>query len=800
MHALDRRAGNTSSRVRSPTVRDGRLRVRAYLMAQAPLGEALTEALTAQLLEGAGDTTPERCVAHAQAAVAAWCQRALSAEAHARDPEGVSLRRALHQHPGALLSDDPLALEALQHTHAELCGKAELPSQQLGGARPWWSLGPLLLAGIGACGGWAMTTVTGTGTMALAFAALFGVLLTLHGVGALLTVLGLVTARPSPEADGPLPLTAVVMPIYEEDPERVFAALAAMRGALLAEGHGDAFEIFVASDTRDPRKAADEMRAWRRLAIEAGDRLPVFYRRRPANVGKKAGNLAELFVRHEHRYRYAIVLDADSLMGASTMVRMVRRMEAQPKLGLLQASIALRGGETLFARMLQMAHALGGPLLTRGLATWCGPDGNYFGHNAILRVSAFVRCCGLPLLSGAPPLGGPILSHDFVEAALLRRGGFEVRLAPDLTDSYEEPPPTLREYLVRDRRWCQGNLQHLRVVLADGLPARSRTHLLLGAMAYLASPLWLLFTLLAGFVLGDLVLAAGDGRRWLLGLAAGAFALLLMPRVVGLLPAIARARAHGGVLRLLTGFLLELVLSVLLAPILMVARTLFVLEIVTGRAVGWAPQRRRSAGALAALDGRTLLISVAGLFGLALSTRLPHPWLVWPLAAPCAAAIPLALLLGADPVGRWARRLGLFRVPEEQEPSAIARALESWRGYYHADAACRFRDLVLDPDLCARLRAGLPEEEAGNDPEIAALVTKAIERGPAGLSDDERQRISSSRAALGRLHEQAWRHWNVEDWELPQGIRWEPPAAPGQRPSSATHNSMSTPPVVRWGP
>jgi len=685
----------------------------------------------------------------------------------ARDADGTILRRALERQPDALLDDDPEVLGALRRLHRELSGRAELPSQRLAGAGPWWLVAPAVVTAMGVGGSWWMLQVLGTSVAAVVWSVLFGVLLSLHGVAAVLALIGLVTRpRPLAEATGPLPKTALVMPVYEEDPERVFAALAAMRDGLLATGHGESFEIFVASDTRDPRKAADEKRAWRRLASHAGDKLPVFYRRRAANVGKKAGNLAELFVRHEERYTYAVILDADSLMGAETLVTMVRRMEARPTLGLLQSSISLRGGETLFARMLQMAHALGGPLLTRGLAVWCGPDGNYFGHNAIVRVDAFVRCCGLPLLSGAPPLGGPILSHDFVEAALLRRGGYEVRLAPDLVDSYEEPPPTLREYLVRDRRWCQGNLQHLRVLFADGLPARSRTHLLLGAMAYLASPLWLLFTVVGAFALGGLA----QQPAALLGLAAFAFGLLLFPRVLGLLYALAHARSHGGVIRLVAGFVGELLLSVLVAPIMMVARTLFVVEIVTGKAVGWSPQRRASAGALASLDRRTVTTSLLGLVGLGLSALLPHPWLVWPLVGPCALAVPLALLFGSEWVGAAARRVGLFRVPEEQAPTEIARELERRRGYYHADAACRFRDLVLDPDLCARLQAQLLDDGELDE----ALVRQAIERGPAGLTEAQRQSLLTSREALGRLHGEAWQHWNVEDWELPHGVRAEP--------------------------
>lgn len=771
MRALDLRSGNTSSRVRPAQHADARQRLRAFLAAQAPLDPTTLTELCDRLHAEAATDAPDACVAHAQERLATWIRELVGADGS--DPEGIILRRALDRHPNALLSDDPEVRRQLCDAWEDLSNQAELPRQRLDGARPWWAIAPLAASAIGIGAGVLLLDATTVGVWTVGWAVLFGILVGLHAVAVLLALVGVARSmRPKrwPESTGPLPRTALVMPIYEEDPERVFAALAAMREALIATGEANAFEIFVASDTQDPRRAADEMRAWRRLAIEASDRVPIFYRRRASNRGKKAGNLAELFVRHESRYRYAVVLDADSLMGGETLVRLVRRMEANPRLGLLQAAIGLRGGETLFARMLQLAHALGGPLLTRGLAAWSGPDGNYFGHNAIVRVDAFVRCCGLPLLSGAPPLGGPILSHDFVEAALLRRGGYEVRLADDLIDSYEEPPPTLRDYLVRDRRWCQGNLQHLRVVLADGLPARSRLHLLLGAAAYLASPLWLAFLALGGAALAT---SGAQDTDALVGLAVGAFALLLLPRAIGLLWALGRPRSFGGVVRLLTGALAEMVLSVVIAPISMVARTLFVFEVVTGKAVGWNPQRRQSGGALAALDRRTLTITVLGLAAFALSTRLAHPWLLWPIVLPCALAAPLALVLGAPAVGRVARAVGLFTIPEERSPTPIARALADHRGYYHPDSACRFRDLVLDPNLCARLRARLPEST--ELPE--ELVVKAIARGPAGLSPVEHEVLLRSRAALERLHDEAWRHWNVEDWELPHGVRAEPLAS-----------------------
>ena len=190
-----------------------------------------------------------------------------------------------------------------------------------------------------------------------------------------------------------------------------------------------------------------------------------------------------------------LVLDADSLMEADCIIELARRMEADDTLGILQTSPQLIGGETPLARVQQFASRVYGPVLTRGLRAWFGNAGNYWGHNAIIRTAAFADCGGLPELPGKPPFGGLILSHDFVEAAFVRRGGWAVRMADDLPGSYEHAPPNLVELAARDRRWCQGNLQHARLLGTAGLHPLSRLHLFMGVMSYLASPLWLLFLL-----------------------------------------------------------------------------------------------------------------------------------------------------------------------------------------------------------------------------------------------------------------------------------------------------------------
>ena len=260
----------------------------------------------------------------------------------------------------------------------------------------------------------------------------------------------------------------------------------------VATGAAGQFDIFILSDTTDPDIFIAEEAAF--LALR--QRLPdarVYYRHRPKNDAKKAGNIAEWLQRFGGHYEQLIVLDADSLMTGDTLVRLVAAMERNPGVGLIQTFPVMVNATTPFARVQQFAGRLYGPLIAYGLAWWHGADSNYWGHNAVLRTRAFAESAGLPVLSGPRPIGGHILSHDFVEAALMRRAGWAVVMAPALPGSYEECPPSLTEYAARDRRWCQGNLQHAGVLSARGLHWVTRLHLATGIGSYVAAPLWLLF-------------------------------------------------------------------------------------------------------------------------------------------------------------------------------------------------------------------------------------------------------------------------------------------------------------------
>ena len=443
----------TTSRLRThepiidPGVRATR-RVAEYLHALGIADLARVDLLAEEIVSATNPGTEPRAedaIAAAQLRVEQFLHAVFGERATEIDP--LWLRTFLSSHPENFLADIEGARTAVASFGDPFAGRApvhnQFRDQQLRRMRaPRWALG-LMVPGIitaGATFGLVHAlSENGLSAAELVWASLFAFLFGLASIGLFTATVGFLSGFSSRRAPttvaSQLPRSVLVMPIYHENPEHVFAALIAMRESLSKTPGGDAFEIFVISDSRDPEKAAEEERAFRRAASVGNATIPMYYRRRAKNERQKAGNLAEFFERWGHRYTYAVILDADSLMRGETIVELVRRMEASPRLALLQSPLELHRGTTLFSRAQQLAGSVSGPMFTRGLALWADDQANYYGHNAAVRVGAFLECCALPVLAGQPPLGGHILSHDFVEAALLCRAGWEVRIAHDLSGS-----------------------------------------------------------------------------------------------------------------------------------------------------------------------------------------------------------------------------------------------------------------------------------------------------------------------------------------------------------------------------
>ncbi|MEO8225645.1 MAG: glucans biosynthesis glucosyltransferase MdoH, partial [Gammaproteobacteria bacterium] len=408
-------------------------------------------------------------------------------------------------------------------------------------------------------------------------------------------------------------------------------------------------------------------------------------------------NIADWLDMYASQYDHMVVLDADSVMSGETIVRLAGLMEANPLTGIIQTLAQATGRETLFARALQFASCLYGPLSAAGHSFWQLGEANYYGHNAIIRTSAFAAHCRLPLLAGSAPLGGEILSHDFVEAAFIRRGGWHVWLLPELSGSYEQVPSNLLDYAARDRRWVQGNLQHGRLIGSPGLHPISRLHLAMGIMGYVASPLWLLFLLLSGAVVigGELrgpVYFGGERSLFPLWPADRAFeihsllaltgVLLFGPKLLSLTVALAsraRARRLGGRPVLLASVFLELALSTLMAPVMMLIHTGFIARILAGRAVGWAAQPRaeRDVPWSVAASRHASHVAAAMVAAAVLAVGAPNylPW-VMPAIAGLLLAIPFTVMSSWRRGGLAARKLGLLLIPEEHDTPQELRTLQ----------------------------------------------------------------------------------------------------------------------------
>jgi len=496
------------------------------------------------------------------------------------------------------------------------------------------------------------------------------------------------TALKRPTIAGTLPLqgmprTAIAIPVHNEDPAQVAARIAAMMGSLRRTTLGVAsVEVHLLSDTRDKEIARREEAAWVELQAQCPE-IPLHYRRRERNEGRKAGNIGEFCRRCADRYDLIVVLDADSLMTGETILHLIGLMEANPDVGLIQTVPMPVLQRSLFGRLIQFAGRLYGPVLATGQAFWYGDTANYWGHNAIMRLRPFLEHSRLPVLNGRPPLGGEVLSHDFVEAAFLRRAGWRVVLASDVPGSWEEVPPNVEDYARRDRRWSQGSLQHLRLLREPGLHPLNRLHFVLGAMGYVSSLLWLLI-LVAGtaYVVapashGPIVVSTQLVATPAFSLLALTAVVLFLPKGLGLVAGLVRERTEfGGPLRLVMSAGLETIFSVLLAPLMMLYHARFVTEIVFGRSVGWGAQDRERtdltwSDATRAAGWPTMVGLVWGGTTLALSPL----FFVWmsPIFVGLILSIPLVRWTSLRGLGWRMRASGLLLVPSETtEPDEVS--------------------------------------------------------------------------------------------------------------------------------
>ncbi|MDR6536135.1 glucans biosynthesis glucosyltransferase MdoH [Variovorax soli] len=486
--------------------------------------------------------------------------------------------------------------------------------------------------------------------------------------------------------------TAIIMPICNEDVATVFAGLRATCESVAATGHAKQFDVFVLSDSYTPEVAAAERAAWEDLRAALADspnqpQVEVYYRLRKRRTHRKAGNVADFCRRWGKDYRYMVVLDADSVMSGDCLTSMVKLMEANPTAGIVQTATQAIGHVTLHARAQQFASRVTGRLFTLGMQFWQLGESHYWGHNAIIRIEPFMQHCALAPIKGTGGMSGGIMSHDFVEAALMRRAGYHVWLVADLVGSYEQQPPDLLAELQRDRRWCQGNLQNARLMAEPGLHPVHRAMFATGTMAYASAPLWLAFLTLgtALWLTGSSVMA-----HWLVmpmelaGLWLWTLCLLFLPRILGIAAVVMRReqRQYGGVGGLLKSAALESTLAIVQAPVRMLAHSLFVVVALTGIKLDWKSPPREAAAvpwriAFTQLAPMTLVIALLAV-GIALIDVGALAWLM-PVGLPLLLAIPLTVLTSQISLGNAMRDRGFLVIPEESRSPAVLR-----RAWMHA--------------------------------------------------------------------------------------------------------------------
>ncbi|BEP63454.1 glucans biosynthesis glucosyltransferase MdoH [Variovorax sp. V213] len=486
--------------------------------------------------------------------------------------------------------------------------------------------------------------------------------------------------------------TAIIMPICNEDVATVFAGLRATCESVATTGHARQFDVFVLSDSYNPETAAAERAAWEDLRAALADspnqpQVEVYYRLRTRRTHRKAGNVADFCRRWGKDYRYMVVLDADSVMSGDCLTSMVKLMEANPTAGIIQTATQAIGHVTLHARAQQFASRVTGRLFTLGMQFWQLGESHYWGHNAIIRVEPFMKHCALAPIKGTGGMSGGIMSHDFVEAALMRRAGYNVWLCADLVGSYEQQPPDLLAELQRDRRWCQGNLQNARLMAEPGIHPVHRAMFVTGTMAYVSAPLWLAF-----LTLGTALWLSGSSliSSWsvlpaeLAGLWVWTLCLLFLPRVLGIAAVLMRGeqRQYGGLWGLVKSSVLESGLAIVQAPVRMLAHSLFVLVALTGIKLDWKSPPREAAAvpwkvAVSQLAPMSLVVGALAL-GVAMIDPSALIWLM-PVGLPLLLAIPLTVLTSQIALGTSLRDRGYLLIPEESRSPAVLR-----RAWMHA--------------------------------------------------------------------------------------------------------------------
>ncbi|THD41756.1 glucans biosynthesis glucosyltransferase MdoH [Pantoea sp. R102] len=597
--------------------------------------------------------------------------------------------------------------------------------------------------------------------------------------------------------------TALIMPICNEDVERVFAGLRATWESVKRTGNAEHFDVYILSDSYDADIAIAEQKAWMELVRDVGGAGKIFYRRRRRRVKRKSGNIDDFCRRWGSNYSYMVVLDADSVMSGECLTGLVRMMEANPNAGIIQSSPKASGMDTLYARCQQFATRVYGPLFTAGLHFWQLGESHYWGHNAIIRVQPFIEHCALAPLPGEGSFAGSILSHDFVEAALMRRAGWGVWIAYDLPGSYEELPPNLLDELKRDRRWCHGNLMNFRLFLVKGMHPVHRAVFLTGVMSYLSAPLWFMFLALSTALQVVHTLMEPTyflqprqlfpvWPQWRPDLAIALFSttlvLLFLPKLLSVvLIWFKGAKPYGGAFRLFLSLLLEMLFSVLLAPVRMLFHTVFVVSAFLGWEVVWnSPQRDDDATPWSEAfrrHGSQMLLGIVWAVGMGV-LDLNFLWWLAPIVFSLILSPFVSVMSSRATVGLKSKRARLFLIPEEYEPPKelvdtdhylqLNRERALKHGFMHALFNPAFNALATAMATSRHKQSALLDHARDR------RVDQALSDAPEKLNREQRLQLISDPVVLARVHTRLWENADkYHQWvESYQKLTLNPQALP----------------------
>ncbi|HUB66491.1 MAG TPA: glucans biosynthesis glucosyltransferase MdoH [Candidatus Methylacidiphilales bacterium] len=571
-----------------------------------------------------------------------------------------------------------------------------------------------------------------------------------------------------------LAATAIVIPVFNEEVERVGRGIENMWHSLKKTGQLGHFDFYLCSDSNDPDHWIEEECAWLHLCQKLNAFGKIFYRKRRHAINGKSGNVADFCRRWGKRYRYMVILDADSVMSGPTMVRLVRAMEANPEVGILQTQPSMVLGQSFFRRILQFSNSIYGKIFSQGCSFVQMSSGSYWGHNAVIRIAPFIEHCDLPMLPVPDPRRRHVLSHDTVEAALMQKAGYEVWVAYDERGTYEEGPPNMSDMLKRDRRWCAGNLQHFWFLFARGIEMGNRLQIWIGLMAYLCSPIWLTF-LIAGSI------GAYDRARFLafsagpedLGVAQSSeapflfiitVALLFLPRLLGIISSLPQTKRPGDCLRLFVSSLAETAASILIAPVLMLFHTCFVFQALFGWQIKWTTQNRTDLDLTLShclklygwqsglgMTGQILAWSYLG-FNSFWLTPIFVAWILAPLTA---------WITSWRGLGQTLRACGFFVIPEESQLPAELDGLAGDGEDEARPGAPLWPQALLSPYVQAvhlsmvRQRSSL-RRTAKPASSLAHLRERLIRHGAASLERKDILRLLGDAETVFWLHRELW--------------------------------------------